>query len=127
MRNPRNYQVFQRSHQLVLEIYRHSRAFPKEEIFGLTSQMRRAAASIPANIAEGCGRGSDADFARFIHIASGSACELEYHCLLARDLGYINDETFSVLDSEVNEVKKMLVGLGNRLTAKSQLLTAKPN
>ena len=73
--------VWEKAHKLVLEVYRVTMTFPKEELFGLTSQIRRASASIPANIAEGSGRGSDAEMARFLHIALGSASELEYHLL----------------------------------------------
>jgi four helix bundle protein len=87
MQDFRNLLVWQKSHELVLEIYRISRDFPREELFGLTSQMRRCAVSVPSNIAEGCGRGSDPDFARFLIIAMGSCSELEYQVLLSRDLG----------------------------------------
>ena len=77
----------------------------------MTSQIRRAAASIPANIAEGSGRNTQVELARFIHIASGSASELEYHLLPARDLGYIDSETYPALDASVDEIKRMLYGL----------------
>ena len=82
--------------------------FPKEEIYGLTSQMRRCSASIPANIAEGCGRGSDADFARFLQMAMGSASELEYHLLLAHDLGFLENSLYEKLNNELVEIKRML-------------------
>jgi four helix bundle protein len=78
--------VWQKAHQLTLEVYQITATFPRQELYGLTSQLRRSCASIPANLAEGCGRNSDAEFARFCSIAMGSASELEYHLLLARDL-----------------------------------------
>jgi four helix bundle protein len=104
-------QVWHKAHALTLEVYRVSNAFPREETFGLTSQVRRASSSIPANIAEGCGRGSDGEFGRFLQIAMGSASELEYHLLLARDLGYLDGETYATLDARVVEIKRMLTGL----------------
>jgi four helix bundle protein len=90
MKDFRNLQVWEKSHMLTLSIYDATRPFPREELFGLSSQIRRAAASIPTNIAEGCGRSSDPDFARFLQIAFGSACEVEYHLILARDLRYVD-------------------------------------
>jgi four helix bundle protein len=89
--------VWEKSHSLTLAIYRATDTFPKNEVYGLTSQIRRASASIPANIAEGCGRQGDAEFGRFLHIAMGSACELEYHLLLGRDLGFLNDPDYEKL------------------------------
>ena len=97
MKDFRTLTVWQRSHELTLDVYGHTRAFPKEELFGLTSQIRRACASIPANIAEGCGRGSDGDFQRFLQIAFGSANELDYHLLLAHDLNLIGDQNYNVV------------------------------
>jgi four helix bundle protein len=102
--------VWQKAHALTLRVYQVTASFPKDELYGLTSQIRRASASIPANIAEGCGRDTQAELARFVHIASGSASELEYHLLLARDLGFINESTHSELDTNINEIKKMLAG-----------------
>ena len=86
MQNFRDLKVWQKSHSMVLGVYRATSSFPREELYGLSSQMRRAAVSIPANIAEGCGRRSGPDFARHLQIAAGSASELEYFCMLARDL-----------------------------------------
>jgi four helix bundle protein len=80
-------------------------------MFGLTSQSRRAASSIPANIAEGCGRGSDSDFKRFLHVAMGSACELEYHLLLGRDLKFLEPASWIKLGEQLGEVKRMLAAL----------------
>ena len=111
--------VRQNAHQLTLELYNTTRRFPKDELYGLTSQMRRCSSSIAANIAEGCGRGGNLDFSRFLHIAMGSASELEYHLLLARDLGLLASSTHSQLDGRVIEVKRMLTSLIRRVKAKS--------
>jgi four helix bundle protein len=103
--------VWQKAHQLTLDVYRTTRNYPKEELYGLTSQTRRAAASIPANIAEGCGRNGGADFARFLHIAAGSACEAEYHIILAHDLLFLSDPDYTRLAAVISEVKQMLASL----------------
>ena len=108
MRPFRDLKVWEKSHHLTLEIYRLTKTFPHDEKFGLTSQLRRAAASIPANIAEGCGRGSDADFRRFLLISAGSASEVEYHILLARDLGYIDEVSYGTTNNKVTEINRML-------------------
>ena len=113
----RNVKVWGKAHQLTLASYRATRSFPKTDVYGLTSQIRRAATSICANIAEGCGRRGKADFARFMQIALGSASELEYHLLLALDLGIINDATHRDLDGAVTEVKRMLTGFIKKLTS----------
>ena len=89
MQDFKNLKVWEKSHQVAIILCRLTRGFPREEIYGLTSQIRRSATSIGANIAEGCGRGSNADMARFLQVAMGSACELEYHLLLSRDLELI--------------------------------------
>lgn len=107
--------VWQKAHQLTLGVYRATAAFPSHETFGLTSQVRRASVSIPANIAEGTGRGGDREFVRFLRIAMGSATELEYHLLLARDLNYLSDDVYNELDTSANEVKKMLRALLERI------------
>jgi len=91
--------------------------FPKEELFGLTSQIRRSSASIAANIAEGCGRGGDADFSRFLQMAMGSASELEYHLLLSRGLNYLNQSDYEDLNNQVIDVKRMLATLIKKLKA----------
>jgi four helix bundle protein len=101
-------QIWERSHVIVLEIYKLTKDFPKEELYGLTSQIRRSSLSIPSNIAEGCGRNSDAELSRFLVIAMGSAAEAEYQLLLAKDLGYIEDLIFKKLDDELNQIRKML-------------------
>ncbi len=115
MKNFRDLKVWEKSHGLVLETYGGTANFPAKEVYGLTSQIRRAAASIPANIAEGCGRNGDAELARFLQIAVGSACELEYHLLLAHDLGMLNDDVYQNLESKVTEVKRMLTTLIKKL------------
>ncbi|MDH5258439.1 MAG: four helix bundle protein [Gammaproteobacteria bacterium] len=115
MKNFRELKVWEKSHQLVLQIYEASSHFPDDEKFGLVSQIKRSASSVPANIAEGCGRGSDLDFARFIQIAIGSACESEYHIFLAKELGYIDVQKWSDIDTNINEVKRMLINLNKKL------------
>ena len=101
--------IWQRSHQLALKVYSISNLFPKDELFGLTSQIRRAVSSIPTNIAEGCGRASNKDFAHFLQIAIGSAAEVEYELLLAHDLDYINDNDYKALTEETVAVRKMII------------------
>ena len=100
---------------LTLLVYEETRAFPKQEMYGLTSQLRRAAGSVAANIVEGCGRRSDGEFTRFLQIARGSASELEYHILLARDLQLLTEAVYCNLDSKVVEVERMLTGLVKRV------------
>ena len=116
MRDFHKLDVWQKSHQLALALYQATRTFPKEELYGLTSQMRRAVVSIPANIAEGCGRNGDAEFTRFLHIAFGSASEMEFFLLVSRDLGYLAVDAYTELDDQVVEVKKMLAALIQRTT-----------
>lgn len=113
--------IWQRSHQLTLAVYRISKSFPKEEIFGLTSQMRRAVSSIPTNIAEGCGRASNKDFAHFLQIAIGSATEVEYQLLLAHDINYINDDDYQALTEETVVVRKMIIKYQSELKSSSSL------
>jgi four helix bundle protein len=117
MRNFEQLKVWQRSHRLTLAVYDATTALPKEELYGLTSQMRRSCAAIPANIAEGCGRSSNADLARFLQIALGSASELQYHLLLARDLSYLNPRTYKRLTREATETKRMLTSFIKNLRA----------
>lgn len=111
MQNFRKLQVWEKSHNLTLRIYRLTSKFPREEIYGLTSQIRRACASIPTNIAEGCGRESSADFARFLQIAIESASETEYLILLAHDLTYVTADQHAELMDTTIRVKKMLPAL----------------
>ncbi len=118
MRDFKKFEVWHLSHHLTLKIYQISKSFPKEEIFGLTSQIRRSFASIGYNIAEGSGRNSDKEFANFINIALGSSNEAENQLILGKDLGFINEETFIVLEAELIILKKKLVSLWNRLNEK---------
>jgi four helix bundle protein len=108
--------VWQKAHALTLAVYRATATFPREELYGLTSQ-RRSCSSIPANLAGGCGRTGDAEFARFCSIAMGSASELEYHLLLARDLKLIQPKDHEELSRRTAELKRMLTALRLRLKA----------
>ncbi|MFZ3213414.1 MAG: four helix bundle protein [Terriglobales bacterium] len=116
MKDFKDLRVWQKSHALTLAIYRMTQRFPKEEMYGLTSQIRRAAVSIAANIAEGCGRRSDREFRRFLQIARGSASELEYHLLLARDLRFQSAQEYTSVQAAVAEVQRMLTALVKSLT-----------
>jgi four helix bundle protein len=110
-----NLQVWHKAHALVLDVYRATGNFPKREMFGLTDQMRRSSASIATNIAEGCGRSSQAELVRFLKMSQGSAKELEYQELLARDLGYLGPTQYSHLVASTKEVQRMLSALIQRL------------
>ena len=103
-----NIKVWNKAHSLTIKVYKVTESFPREEAYGLTSQIRRAAASVPTNIAEGCGRNTDIEFARFMEIASGSASELDYLLLLAKDVSLIDEESYKRLSTELVEVRKML-------------------
>src|SRR5580704_5151162 len=105
MEDFKNLRVWAKAHELTLNVYQKTRCFPKQEMYGLTSQMRRSAASVGPNIAEGCGRRSDGEMRRFIQIARGSANELEYHLLLAKDLHLLQDGEFAELEARVLEVQ----------------------
>ncbi len=111
MKNFRDLQVWHKAHSLTLASYRVTSTFPKQEMYGLTSQMRRCAASVAANIAEGCGKRGNGEFYRFLNIALGSASELEYHFLLARDLNFFSEESYKYLNNSVVEIKRMLASL----------------
>ncbi len=111
MQDFRKLEVWQIAHQLTLDVYSATKEFPADERFSLTSQIRRACSSIGANLAEGCGRGSDTDFARFVQIAMGSACELECHLILGKDLSYLDVKLHQQLETETQRVKKMLASL----------------
>ena len=111
MKSFRDLKVWEKSHELTLAAYDATSNFPKQEMFGLVSQIRRCASSIPANIAEGCGRRGNGEFHRFLQIAMGSASELEYHLLLSRDLKFLDTELHTSLNSRVEEVKRMLSSL----------------
>jgi four helix bundle protein len=107
----RNLRVWEKSHRLTLEVYAATKAFPRDEMFGMTSQMRQPSTSIGMNIAEGCCRKGDAEMARFLQIAMGSASELEYQFLLAHDLEYLHNPAYECLTAQVLYVKKMLSSL----------------
>jgi four helix bundle protein len=111
MKDFKDLKVWEKAHTVVLAVYGQTRQLPKEELYGLTSQIRRAAVSIAANIAEGCGRRSDGELHRFLQIARGSVSELEYHLLLARDLGSIPVQDVERLEAQVIEVQRMLTSL----------------
>ncbi len=119
MQDFRNLKVWGKAHALTLEVYKSSKAFPPNEMYGLTSQMRRASVSIGANIAEGACRRGDVDFARFLQMAVGSASELEYHLLLAHDLELLKGTDYQRLSNEAVEVKRMLASLMQKLRADS--------
>jgi len=109
--------VWQKAHELTLSVYRVTKDFPREELYGLTSQIRRASASIAANLAEGCGRNGDAEFARYCSIAMGSASDVEYHLLLARDLKLLKPGEYEELAPRATELKRMLTALLQKLNA----------
>jgi four helix bundle protein len=111
MKDFRDLQVWHKAHRLALAAYAATAGFPKQEMFGLVSQIRRASVSIPANIAEGCGRRGNGEFHRFLSIAMGSASELEYELLLARDLGFLLPNVHGKMHASVTEVKRMLAPL----------------
>jgi len=114
--------AWSKTHELTMLVYKLTRAFPRDEVYGLTSQVRRSAASIGANIAEGCGRHSDGEMTRFLQIARGSASETEYHLLLAKDLGFLQEADFQVVEQAVVVVQRMLTAL----VQKVQPLSRKP-
>ncbi len=111
MRDYKKFTVWEKAHQLTLDIYKTVSSFPKGELFGLTSQMKRSSSSIPTNIAEGCGRNSDKDFCRFLYFAFGSANELEYQLFLSMELSFLENENGQILLKQIEEIKKMLNGL----------------
>jgi four helix bundle protein len=119
MRSFKDLKVWQKGHELTLSIYRATKSFPKDEMYGLTSQLRRAAASIPANIAEGCVRGGGAEFRQFLRVALGSASELEYHILLSHELGYLDTSQYESFNSKATELKRMLTSFIQKLNAES--------
>lgn len=111
MKDYRKLIVWQKAHSLVLSAYQITHTFPREELYNLTSQIRRAATSVPTNIAEGCGKFTQKDLAKFLQYSFGSAQEVEYLSFLSYELKYLNQETYSKIDKEVNEVKAMLITL----------------
>ena len=117
MRDFRGLKVWEKAHQLTLAVYHATRSFPKEERYGLTRDLRRSVASVPTNIAEGCGRDTERELHRFLSIAAGSASETEYQLLLARDLGHLAADAYQSLHSSTTEVKRMLTGFMQKLRA----------
>lgn len=115
MRDFKKYDVWKLSHELTLQVYEITHSFPKEEVYGLTSQIRRSAASVPTNISEGCGRDSDMEFNRFLTIASGSANETEYLIILAKDLAYLNNDLANTLIESINLIKRKIYQLKQKL------------
>ena len=117
MQNYKELKVWQKAHALVLKIYQITKNFPKEEMYSLTNQLRRSASSIPANIAEGCGKQTQLELAHFLNISLGSANETEYFLLLAKDLTYLPEQNYVELNDNINEVKAMLISLINKVRA----------
>ena len=115
MRDFKKYDIWKLSHLLTLKIYDVTKSFPKDEIYGIISQIRRASSSIPTNISEGCGRDSDAEFNRFLTIALGSASEVEYLIILSKDLNYIDENSFINLNEEINIIKRKIYSLKQKL------------
>lgn len=111
MRNYKKYQVWELAHEVTLEVYKITKVFPKSEVYGITSQLRRASSSVAANIAEGCGRESQAEFRRFLIIANGSATEVEYFLLLSYDLKIVEEESYKSLMNKVVTLNKKLNNL----------------
>lgn len=118
MHNFKELKIWQNSKDLVIDIYKRTENFPKEEIFSLTNQIRRSAISIPSNIAEGCGRNSDKDLIRFLDIANGSSFELETQLIIAHELDFLDKENFEYLDEKLSEIQKMNYGFRNNLVNK---------
>ena len=111
MQNYKYLKVWEKAHLFTVEVYKATKSFPKEEVYGLTSQLRRAASSIAANIAEGCGKNTKNDFANFLNISLGSSNEAEYFILLAKDLNYLLINNYEILIKLINEIKAMLIAL----------------
>lgn len=115
MKNFKNLKVWQKGIELVVDVYKKTNAFPNEELYGLTSQIKRSAISIPSNIAEGSGRGSNKDFNRFLDISLGHSFELETQLIIAKRLNFINIDDFTNLNQQLDEEQKMIIGLQKRL------------
>ena len=118
LKNYKELIVWQKAYQLCLELYKVTKSFPKEEKYGLTSQIRRSAVSVPSNIAEGYGRKTTREYIQALYIAYGSNCELETQILLSGDLGYIRAEKLEVFKREVGDIERMLKGLIKSLETK---------
>lgn len=120
LRNFRKYQVWELGHQITLDVYKLTTSFPKDEQYGLASQMRRASSSVPANIAEGCGRESEVEFKRFLVISNGSAAELEYFLILVNDLKLVSEIEINNLASKVDQLKRSLNKLISKINTTSK-------
>jgi four helix bundle protein len=118
-------EVWLLAHEVACDVYRKTASFPKSEIYGLTAQLRRSASSVPANIAEGCGRRGDLEFSRFVRISLGSATELEYHLLLSRDIGLLDRSVQEQLSEKVLRIQGMLAGL-NRVLRRRRVRPQSP-
>ena len=119
MQNYKTLKVWEKAHTFTLNIYKITFAFPKTETYALADQMRRSASSIPTNIAEGCGRNSNLELAHFLNISLGSSNEIDYQILLAKDLGYIPQEQYELLEAQIGEIKAMLISLISKLRIKN--------
>jgi four helix bundle protein len=121
MQNYKELRVWEKAHAFTLHVYVATKAFPKDELYSLTNQLRRAASSIPANIAEGCGKNSQPDLAHFLNIALGSSNEAEYFLLLSKDLNYLDLESHAKLSDQINEIKAMLILLINKVRSSTNV------
>jgi four helix bundle protein len=119
LRNYKELEVWKRAYHLALEVYGLTKDFPGDEKYGLTSQIRRAAVSIPSNVAEGYGRKSTKEYLQSLYVAYGSICELETQILLAGDLGYLQDEPLQKLLKEIGDTERMLMALIKSLKGKA--------
>lgn len=117
MKDFHSLKVWEKAHALTLAVYRSTAQFPKQELYSLTNQIQRAAVSIPANIAEGCGKDSDAELKRYCSIAMGSASELEYLLLLSHELGYLQSSNYECVRKDLVEMRKMLNSFIQKLKA----------
>ena len=120
MQNYKDLKVWEKAHYFTLEVYATTKLFPKEELYSLTSQLRRASSSVPANIAEGCGKNSNNEFAHYLNISLGSSNEAEYFLILSKDLHYLPIEIFEQLFKQINEIKGMLISLINKVRASNK-------
>jgi four helix bundle protein len=124
MRPHQRLEAWRKSIELVTDVYKSSEHFPKEERYGLTGQIRRAAVSIPANIAEGAGRRSQKEFAHFLSNSQGSASELETELIIANRLGYLDEATFAKLMSQIERIGRLITGLARHLSRGSSIANA---
>ena len=118
MQNYKELKVWQKSHAFTLKVYEITKSFPKDELYSLTNQLRRAASSVPTNIAEGCGKNSNNELAHFLNISLGSSNETEYFLILSKDLKYLSENIFIELEDNINEIKAMLISLNNKVRTK---------